>query len=161
VITIARYAQLNVQWSIAVRSDVPGFEIDRFSAAKHAPDDVAVGTKLLLDAVRTREAGESPLPYAAELTASMEPALAQAEAANLAAQVVRATRKEKRQALREAVTQLHKLLKGYRRVLRSVVGSAHPDYLALLYRPRPRSDEAEEASEDGDDATPVVEASKA
>ena len=141
---------LVVQWAAVIRPDVPGFEPDRFGLAKRSHDDVIVGAKLLIDVVNGSEDTQPALPYAGDVTEEVEPALDAAAEAVTAAKAVRAKRKEKRQARREAVALLHRELVRYRRVLARKIGRNHPDYTALRFRVRARSASA---------ATPVTEAS--
>ena len=128
-------------WIVLLKRDIPGFEADRFGRSKRSPDDVIVGAKLLLEAVRGEGEGETSLPYAAALIEAVESALSQANQANEAAKLVRGERTEKRRAVREVAKRLHRELGRYRRALRGVIGAAHPDYQALRIRVRVRSEE--------------------
>ena len=134
--------ELLVQWAAVIRTDIPGFEADRFGLAKRSHDDVLVGAKLLLEVVNGSEDTQPALAYAGDVTEEVEPALDEASDAVIAAKAVRAKRKEKRTARRVAVTTLHRELVKYRRVLGRKIGRNHPDYIALRFRTRAKSTDA-------------------
>ena len=141
----ACYSTLRV-WVEVFGGDVPNLDLTRYAIDRRSPDAVAARGKLLLDAVRAYGEANSALPYADQLTAEVEPELQATQAAIVTVKAVRATRTEKRRALREAISQLHRTLVRYRRVLGRVIGRNHPDYQALRVRMPQRSERALEPS---------------
>lgn len=131
----ALYSALR-EWVAVFGGDVPDLDLARYDIDRRKPDEVIACSKQLLEAVRAYGEANSALPYADQLVAEVERDQRAAEAANVTAKAVRATRKEKRLALREAISRMHRALIRYRRVLGRVIGRTHPDYLALRFRMR-------------------------
>lgn len=115
-------------WAPVVAGAQPGLREAEFGHNPHIPDDVIADASRLLDLVE--DAGDT-MPFAADMTADLEPALAAAEKEWGEAVAADVTFQTLLKAQRDALATFDAELQRYRRTLAGVLGRSHKDYQKL------------------------------
>jgi hypothetical protein len=138
-------------WAPQVARDIDHVVASEFGDNPAVADEVINDAKVLMEHVTERaNEGKEPLPYAEALLEDLGAALARAQAECEQAEAAQADFRAMRIEARELGIALERDLVAFRRVLRTVIGTAHPDYQKLR-RERARSTDAD----DGTDAPPA------
>jgi hypothetical protein len=138
-------------WGPQVARDIEHVQAGEFGENPDVPDDVIGDGKSLVEhATKRAEEGKEPLPYHDQLMEDLGGALAKAEAEWKEAEEAQADFRALRIKVREIGAALEKDLVAFRRVLRTVLGSEHPDYQKL------RLERARTVDADDDPGAPPV-----
>jgi len=131
-------------WAPQVARDIEHVIAGEFGENPNVPDDTIGDAKVLIEHVTKRaEEGKEPLPYTEALLEDLGTALARAEAECDEAEAAQAELGALRKQVRETGRALEADLVAFRRVLRTVIGSGHPDYQKLR-RERARAADADD-----------------
>jgi hypothetical protein len=119
-------------WAPQVARDVEHVVASEFGENPDVPDDTISDAKVLIETVSKRaDENKEPLPYTEELLEDLGNALVKAQAEWDEAEAAQADFRAMRIAVRETGVALEKDLVAFRRVLRTILGSEHPDYQKL------------------------------
>jgi hypothetical protein len=133
-------------WAPVVAGAWPGLHEAEFGDNPNIADDVIADASRLLDLVH--DAGDA-MPFAADLVADLEPALAAAEKEWGEAVAADVTYQALLEAQRDALAVFDSDLQRYRRTLAGVLGRSHKDYQKL------RAERAHLPDEDDGPTEPV------
>jgi len=138
-------------WGPQVARDIEHVQAGEFGENPEVPDDVIGDAKSLIEhATKRVEEGKEPLPYHDQLMEDLGGALAKTEAEWKEAEEAQAEFRTLRIKVREIGAALEKDLVAFRRALRTVIGSEHPDYQKL------RLERARTVDADDDPGAPPV-----
>jgi hypothetical protein len=140
---VADLARKLASWAPLVAGAVPGVAETDLTARHDIPDDLFTATSHVLDLVH--DAGDA-LPFAADLAAELEPALATAQKEWHEAVAADVTYQSLLKAQRDALAVFDAELQRFRRTLAGALGRSHKDYQKL------RAEKAH-LPDDDDDAT--------
>lgn len=118
-------------WTGLLARDVTAFQRGEYGDSPKVPDDVIHDAQNLVRVVRNRADEGAPLSYQDGLIADLEPAIAAAQAEWGTAGTSSSTQSELLEEARKAADAFNTELIAFRRVLRALIGSSHPDYQKL------------------------------